>query len=246
MGSQNEDPAQPNFDPEHDDDEDLQAVTLAPYFMARHELSQGQWRRLSAGDVPSAYKPPQLVAKSQVIGFSNPVEQVSWDACETRLTQSGLALPTEAQWEFACRAMTGTPWWTGPKRDSLRGAVNLPDQAAKRGNAAWPGIADWPELDDGYVVHAPVDVLRPNAFGLHHVHGNVMEWCRDWWVPYATAPRPGDGFRELPEVRSRGRVIRGGSYGIPATFARSGCRMQENPAFRSAQIGVRAARVLID
>jgi formylglycine-generating enzyme required for sulfatase activity len=151
-------------------------------------------------------------------------------------------LPTEAQWEYAARAGTTTPWWTGQLRESLIDAANLADQAAQRAGAVWPAIADWPDLDDGYWSHAPVDTLRANPWGLHHVHGNVHEWCRDWITFYEKAPAPDDGLRDGDASTTTGRTIRGGSHVRSADEARVSYRLGTSPTARTADNGVRAAR----
>src|SRR5262245_14954565 len=152
----------------------------------------------------------------------------------------GLVLPTEAQWEYAARAGTKTPWWTGAKKESLEGAANLADQSAARIGAPWSGIADWPELDDGWVVHAPVNTFRANPFGLLNVHGNVWEWCRDWLGPYGSPMHDGDGEREVGEKRYK--VSRGGSFHHEAAYARSSMRNNSVPETRSNHLGLRPAR----
>jgi len=167
---------------------------------------------------------------------------VSWTECAETTRRLGLLLPTEAQWEYAVRAGTRTPWWTGSAKESLLGAANLADRAGTRVNAAWPGIADWPELDDGWPVHAPVDEFRANPFGLHGVHGNVWEWCRDWFGPYGEIERPGDGERLATD--HRWRVNRGGSYTHEAAFARSSRRNNSPPETRTNHLGVRPSRAL--
>jgi formylglycine-generating enzyme required for sulfatase activity len=165
---------------------------------------------------------------------------VSWFECDEAMRRLGLALPTEAQWERGARADTTTPWWTGSEKTSLEGAANLADKSAARVGAPWPGIADWPELDDGWPIHAPVTAYRPNPFGLHGVHGNVWEWCRDWFAPYGGPVREGDGERETEERRYK--VSRGGSFRNEAAYARSSCRNNSVPDTRFNQLGLRPAR----
>ncbi len=109
MGAQKRDLG-PNYDPDAFDEEwPVHSVTLAPFFMARHELTQGQWKRLSGGEVPSNFKAGST-RNGLTFTWANPVEQVSWEACEQWLSRHGLALPTEEQWEYGCRAGSDTPW----------------------------------------------------------------------------------------------------------------------------------------
>jgi formylglycine-generating enzyme required for sulfatase activity/serine/threonine protein kinase len=238
MGAQGIDAAAPNYDPEAQPDESpVRFVTLAPFFLSKYELTQGQWLR-TTGKNPSIYGPSSEFDGKQG-NLLHPVEQVSWTECAQVLARLGLQLPTEAQWEYAARAGTATPWWTGAERNSLEGAANLCDRAAKRVGATWPGIDDWPELDDGFAVHAPVDAYRPNAFGLHNVHGNVWEWCRDAFAPYGVEPGAFDGERKADPIF---RVSRGGSFFHPATHSRSANRNNSAPETRSNHLGVRASR----
>jgi formylglycine-generating enzyme required for sulfatase activity len=241
LGAQASDPAAPNYDPAAAANERPHELTLAPLFVARHELTQGQWRRLTDGDTPSHYAAGSGDKLGGVITWAHPVEQVDWTAAATLLAQHGMALPTEAQWEFAARGGTTTPWWCGTERESLRGVANLGDQAAKRAGAAWGEIADWPEFDDGYPAHAPVDALRANPFGLHHVHGNVFEWCADRYGSYDLPARAGDGLREVP-LEVTARVPRGGSLTNAARGLRVALRREYTPTLRYLGLGLRAAR----
>lgn len=230
----------PNVDPyAHADEGPLCEIQLDPFFLSKYEMTQEQWSRFT-GENPSANR-----VGEETIGELHPVEQVSWERCEEVLRQLGLVLPTEAQWEYAARAGTTTIWWRGDKRDGLRGYVNLADQAAARAGARWSDIVDWPELDDGYALHAPVVSFGANPFGLHNVHGNVWEWCLDWYGLYSFPVRASDGKRYVsPTAASHGHAIRGGSFIYGARGARSAIRRQGPPDFRSHDLGVRPARVL--
>jgi formylglycine-generating enzyme required for sulfatase activity len=148
-----------------------------------------------------------------------------------------MALPTSAQWEYACRAGTSTPWSCA--KDELAECENLADATGKRFAPAW-GCEEW---DDGHSIHAPVGSFRPNAFGLFDVHGNVKEWARDGLFAAGTVARDGDGLRGEPA--GRGRLWRGGSFTLMARFARSGVFLHTAPSTRHGDVGVRAARMLV-
>jgi formylglycine-generating enzyme required for sulfatase activity len=154
-----------------------------------------------------------------------------------------LELPSEAQWEYAARAGTSTVWWTGSERESLVGAVDIADRAAALGNAIWPAIQDWPTLNDGYIVHAPVSEFRANPFGLHNVHGNVWEWCRDGsdGTFYGRSPSI-DPVCEPADYANR--VARGGGFSNSASLTRSAERNHVTPKTADFDIGLRPARAL--
>jgi formylglycine-generating enzyme required for sulfatase activity len=241
MGAQSTDPNGANYDPAADAKESPpNAVTLAPFFMSKYEMTQGQWLRFT-GQNPSVYNPTTEVA-GKANDLTHPVEQVNWIECDEVLGELGLKLPTEAQWEYAARSGTSTPWWTGADRDSLEGAANIADQAAARAGANWPGIADWPELDDGYGAHAPVGTYRASPFGLHDMAGNVWEWCRDWFGAYDSPTQGDDGERMATDTRYR--IARGGGFYQDAAHARSAYRNNTSPETRINHLGVRPARML--
>jgi formylglycine-generating enzyme required for sulfatase activity len=159
-------------------------------------------------------------------------------AVET-LGHHGLRLPTEAEWEYGARGGTQTTWWTGDDRDSLIGAINLADQSAARANAPWSAIAAWPELDDGFAIHAPVGSYRPNPFGLHDVVGNVLEMCRDTYAKRSES----EELRVDPVFLAEGAlVIRGGSYMLAASGSTSAARTSCDKSDARTDCGVRPAR----
>ena len=238
MGAQKDDPGGPNWDPQaRTIEEPVHAVTLSPFFLSKYEMTQSQWERFT-GTNPSFYKPGTVVSS-----LLHPVEQVSWLDCMELLTRLELSLPSEAQWEYGARGGTSTPWWTGNERESLRGAVNLADRSAARIGALWEETEDWPELDDGYSVHAPVDALRPSPFGLHNVCGNVWEWCLDGYDAHfydlLQDPDP-----VSPPAASSTRVIRGGSFNDAAVGTRSANHGTFTPGLAAYTLGLRPARAI--
>ena len=221
----------------------MHAVRLSPFFLSKYELTQGQWLRFTgenpSRDTPQAYainwnrerRPGSLL---------HPVEQVSWDECRLLLGRIGLELPSEAQWEYAARGGTGTPWWTGRTKESLAGAANLLDAYAnENGGEATPSPELW--LDDGHSVHAPVGSFRANPFGLHDVIGNVWEWCLDKPGNYAgVEPMSLDPVLEPWETDLR--ESRGGSHESPAYQASSAMRTPLSPSAKVPGIGLRPCR----
>jgi len=171
----------------------------------------------------------------------HPVVNVSWnDAaafCEWLSRAEGQAyrLPTEAEWEYACRARTTTKYFSGDDPESLAGIGNVADGTAKEKYPGWPTIA----ARDGYVYTAPAGRFQANAFGLCDMHGNVREWCQDWYdadyykrSPVDDPPGPSGGAAY--------RVIRGGCW-RSAGFCRSAYRAAGPPDLRSNYVGFRVA-----
>ena len=240
MGAQSTDSDGPNYDPKAAANESpVRELTLAPFFLSKYEMTQAQWRRCT-GRNPSTYNETTRSA-GNYLSLLHPVEQVSWKDATRVLSRLGLALPTEAQWEYGARAGTSTPWWTGAEKESLQGAVNLRDAyGLAHGLPASPATEPW--LDDGFALHAPVGSLRPNAFGLHDTAGNVFELCREPYGRYDLPVRDGDGERIGTTLVSR--MIRGGSYFSNALSARSAARFDVTPDYKDFCIGIRPVRAL--
>jgi formylglycine-generating enzyme required for sulfatase activity/serine/threonine protein kinase len=241
MGAQKTDPSGHNYDPQALDDESpVHEVELSEFFLSKYEMTQGQWLSI-AGHDPSYYG-PGFSLNGHVNDLSHPIENVSWLECTAIMSRVGLTLPSEAQWEYACRAGTETPWSTGAERESLRGNVNLADQSFVRFGGQKSIAEQWPDLDDGWVVHAAVGIFAANAFGLHEVHGNVWEWCLDGYDPqfYASSPDldPVAPWAGLPHVN------RGGSFNFTAAEARSASRNRDSSENRAGTLGLRPARAI--
>jgi formylglycine-generating enzyme required for sulfatase activity len=179
-----------------------------PFYLARYETTQQQWQAVM-GTNPSEFK-----------GAKNPVENVSWNDCRRfvdklneRTRGAKFALPTEEQWEYACRAGTTTKWSSGDDETRV-------EQVA------------WFAKDSGRTTH-PVGEKKPNAWGLYDMHGNVWEWCDD-----AAPGECGDG----PARAGADRIFRGGSWYFTAAGARSGLRAWGDAAeLRRSTVGLRVA-----
>ena len=208
-------PGTPNVDPDCDPKEGpVHVVTVQPFFLSKFEMTQGQWLRFTKEN-PSTYGPEQNFNGRH--SLLQPVEKVSWKTCVKELGRMALRLPTEAEWEYAARAGTASPWWTGYAKESLQGAANVSDLFARQNGGNKNGFYD-DFIQDGYTIHAPVGRYRANAFGLHDVHGNVMELCQDSFFPdHQGAPSDGSA-REYPG--SPNRIFRGGSWYFQTSLAR--------------------------
>jgi formylglycine-generating enzyme required for sulfatase activity len=183
------------------------------FYMGKYEVTQAQWQSVM-GSNPSNFT-----------DCANcPVERVSWNDAQEfirKLNQMNdgyiYRLPTEAEWEYACRAGT-----TGDY------AGNLSEMA-------------WYSDNSGSKTHA-VGGRQPNAWGLFDMHGNVWEWCQDWYhETYYGAPT--DGSAWLSGGEQKYRVLRGGSWGADASILRSADRFYNTPAFRSNYYGFRVVAV---
>jgi formylglycine-generating enzyme required for sulfatase activity len=202
----------PEAEKDRAEDETQHSVTLTePYHLGRFEVTQEQYEQVM-GVNPSRFK-----------GRDLPVENVSWrdaqDFCKKVSEKTGLTvrLPTEAEWECACRAGTRTTYYTG-------------DTDADRDRAAWY------YKNSGNTTH-PVGQKTPNAWGVHDMHGNVWEWCQDFYGRYkAEAVVDPQG---LPEPA--GRVLRGGSWVGNPGYCRSASRFWVDPGCREKAIGFRVA-----
>ncbi|MDA7492640.1 formylglycine-generating enzyme family protein [bacterium] len=202
-------------------------VTLTkPFWMGVHEVTQAQYEQVM-GVNPSKYK-----------GADNPVETVSWeDAVEFCRKLSELPaekeagnvyrLPTEAEWEYACRAGTNTKYSFGNDESDLSGH-GWYDQAANGDK------------------HHPVGSKQPNAWGLYDMHGNVWEWCQDWKEDYpeGAVTDPSGPTLTMMQVSPSGpwyRVIRGGSWVNTAEYCRSATRFGGNLSYSVNGLGFRVS-----
>ncbi|MEO6594916.1 MAG: formylglycine-generating enzyme family protein [Planctomycetota bacterium] len=210
IGAQRHDATQPYYDPLASDRYALQTVPLRPFFLAKYELTRAQWQR-AMGDQPWFFK------TSNMTGI-HPAENLSWVMADAAMRRLDLVLPTDAQWEYACRAGTTTRWSCGEDPAELGAYGNLAGQETK-GVDMGPARFS-PEHHDAHVLPAPVGSLRSNAFGLHDMLGNVGEVCADSVIDHSQPLRPGDGFRAGGDSK-RARSIRGGAFTEPTAMARS-------------------------
>jgi formylglycine-generating enzyme len=173
----------------------------------------------------------------------HPVVNVSWnDAvafCEWLSRKEGATyrLPTEAEWEYACRAGTTTKYSSGDDPEGLAAVGNVADGTAKAKYPTWTTIA----AQDGFIFTAPVGHYNPNAWGLFDMHGNVWEWCSDGYAADYYKRSPVDdppGLDGAPD-----RVFRGGGWYYEPRYARSAHRNRNTPDIRHYSLGFRLARV---
>ena len=213
----------PESEEDRDYDETQHEVTITkPYYMGKYEVTQQQWEAVMGKNPIDT--PVELFCDIRIHteGVNLPVMDVSWENCQEFIkklnakTDGGYRLPTEAEWEYACRAGTTTAYSVGAKI--------TPQDANYR----------------GLNIDKPVAVgsYKPNAFGLYDMHGNLFEWCEDWYGDYpagaVTDPKgPATGER---------RVLRGGSFCFSESYARSSVRISFSPTYRIIGLGLRLAR----
>jgi sulfatase modifying factor 1 len=144
-------------------------------------------------------------------------------------------LPTEAQWEWACRAGTATAYWWGAEPDTTGKVANVGDRTLKKIHPEWPRVVM--PMDDGHAFPAPVGSYRANAFGLHDTLGNVWEFCSTHFGAYSKEPVTDPGDLDP----KRGFAVRGGGWSNAPTDARCGLRNADPPHFCHSNLGFRVA-----
>ena len=201
------------------------------FWLADTACTQALWLAVMGGQNPSGFTGDD----------QRPVEQVSWDDVQAFLgaLQALLppgceaVLPTEAQWEYACRAGTDTAFNTGATLDRMLANFDAANDTplAPRGEKSKATV--------------PVKSLPPNAWGLYEMHGNVWEWCADMWRPFGGITDPDEPVENPIGPQEPGPkaplAVRGGSWVIPAWYARSACRNGSARGHRSDRLGFRFA-----
>ncbi|HEX5051945.1 MAG TPA: formylglycine-generating enzyme family protein [Planctomycetota bacterium] len=227
----------PPDEPDRRGDEAQVDVTLSGFWMGKYEVTQGAWKRVM-GAIPG-----ELVAGA---GDDFPVYWIHFDEAELfcrRLTERAhdanelpptweFRLPTEAQWEYACRAGTTTAFAFGDSLTDRQANIGKPYDGRPDGR---PGAAA-----------AAVGSYAANAWGLHDMHGNEFEWCRDWYhaqLPGGVDPDLRDVLGEQNRDGTYSRVRRGGAWMDEARFCRSAFRLRYEPPRRADHIGFRVVVV---
>ncbi len=234
-----------------------------PFYLGAHEVTVGQFRKFVSD---TSYKTDAEKDGKGGYGFNeskgrweqkpeytwrhagfrqdddHPVVNVSWNDAmafcgwRSRKERKTYRLPTEAEWEYACRAGTTTRYYFGDDPEGLARVGNVADGTAKERFDHWTTISS----RDGYVFTAPVGKFAPNAFGLYDTHGNVWEWCQDWYdEDYYTG-----SLSEDPQGASSGgyRIVRGGCWLNHSGYCRSAPRSGDSPTSRNYGVGFRVAR----
>jgi len=203
-------------------------VTLSKaFYLGKTEVTQAQWQA-KMGSNPSYFQPPNYR-----LDTSRPVEQVSWNDIASFNTATGLRMPTEAEWEYACRGGTTTAF------HSMPGYPNGTNDDSLLGNIAWYSGNNGASGSSTYGTK-PVAGKAANAFGMYDMSANVSEWCNDWYESsyYSTSPSM-DPAGSTPNVF---HVLRGSWWGGGSNDGRSSGRNVGSPDYRSGSVGFRVVR----
>ncbi len=200
----------------NDRERPIHAVTFAqPFWIATTPVTNEQYRRFCEA---TGHSPPESFKDRALNGAEQPVVTITWKDAKAFCEWAGLELPSEAMWEYACRAGTSTEYWSGDSEQDL----------ARVG---------WYDDNSGGRLHAVAE-KEANPWGLFDVHGNVWEWCEDAWRDtYAGAPQDGSARVD----GSSYRVVRGGSFRSAADWCRSASRGDGRPGTRDGALGLRPA-----
>ena len=207
----------------HQDEQPIHQVTLAPFYMGKYPITQSQYRQVMGEDLGNG------------LDADYPAEKINWDDAIAFCTKLSLkmgrqySLPTEAQWEYACRAQT-----TG---NFHFGETITPDLVNYNGEYPYNGAP----VGQNRARSTPVGSFPANAFGLYDMHGNVWEWCLDRYQPnYLTAPIDGSVMPDADvSAGSSKRVMRGGAWDYVAKGCRSAVRCSLDSSLRMNGCGFR-------
>jgi len=210
----------PKEEKERQANEAQHKVTLTKgFYIGTHLVTQEQWQAVMGNNL------------SKFKGEKNlPVEMVSWNDCQEFIKKLRIKdkkpyrLPTEAEWEYACRAGTTTPFFFGETIST--------DQANYNGNIPYGRNGKKGVYREKTT---PVGSFPANAWGLHDMHGNVLQWCQDWFGDY---PQKDVVDPQGPDA-GKGRVLRGGSWGDAPQTCRSAYRSRDVPGYRFSSHGFR-------
>jgi len=212
----------PETEAGRNDDEVQHEVTLSAFKMSKYTITVEQYNAFcnSTGRRKPFYGPYGT--------DKSPVTQVTWHDAQAFAEWMGCRLPTEAEWEYAARANTTTPFYTG--------------ECLSTDQANFNGKEPYANCEKGINRKKPVAVgcFSSNNFGLYDMHGNVIEWCSDWYGAYNANDKINPKGPETGEIK----VLRGGGFWLPAERNRSACRSCDPQGNRGAGLSFRVVKDL--
>jgi formylglycine-generating enzyme required for sulfatase activity/outer membrane protein OmpA-like peptidoglycan-associated protein len=226
-------------------DEIPHKVTVSSFYINKYEVTQEEYEQVMGQadnhsmNTYSKRLPVENVSWFDAVEYCNklsiqegltPAYTVNGQDVTWNREANGYRLPAEAEWEFACRANTITPFNTG---------TNITTEQANY-NGLKPYTGNATGVYRGYPMLADA-AFTPNKNGLVNMHGNVWEWCWDWYGPYSTDDQTNPEGPKSPPLSGKFRVRRGGSYGSPGYEIRSASRGWDNPSGREPGVGFRLA-----
>ncbi|MCP4691033.1 MAG: SUMF1/EgtB/PvdO family nonheme iron enzyme, partial [Desulfobacterales bacterium] len=211
---------------EYDDVKPVHEVTASDFYMGRYPVTNEEYGRFMEA---TGCKEPALWAEREFSQPRQPVVGVSWHDARDFAQWAGLQLPTEAQWEYACRSGSATRYSWGDEPDCSR---------ANYGNS--PVFDECKDANPGKT--SPVGDYPPNNWGLYDMHGNVWEWCEDHWHEDYTGA-PSDGGAWVDREKGAIRVQRGGAWNRGAEDCRAAYRNRIDPDYRVLNLGFRLVRL---
>jgi formylglycine-generating enzyme required for sulfatase activity len=220
------------------------AVTVPSFFMGKYPITQAQWRAVAAYPAVAQELDPD---PSRFKGNRRPVERVSWDDatefCQrlSQRTERTYRLPSEAEWEYACRAGTTTPFHFGETlSDDL---ANYAAQDEEIDGTLYKGAYGRGISGQSRQETTEVGQFPANPFGLYDMHGNVLEWCEDdYHRDYNSAPDDGSAWIDVDRTNTH-RLLRGGSWTLNPRHCRSAVRDADPRDRRSVNFGFRVCCV---
>ena len=194
-------------------------VHVADFYMGRYPVTNAHYQKFLEANPKVAL--PKYWHDREFNQHQQPVVGIDWEEAQAYARWAGLRLPTEAEWEYACRAGTTTRFYSGDKEADL-------DRSG------------WYRRNSGVSLH-PVGEKAPNDYGLYDMHGNVQEWVEDdWHWNYAGASV--EGRARVDDPRDTKRVVRGGGWNVPAGLCRAAARFYCENGHRIGYLGFRLAR----
>jgi len=203
-------------------------VTVGDFYIGRHPVTNEEYGKYLADR--SDARAPQFLSEAEWGDARRPIVGVTWAEARAFAEWMGGRLPTEAEWEYACRAGTSSAFNDGSSCTDPDGM----DPALDR--------LGWSRTNSGGITH-PVCEKAPNAWGIYDMHGNVWEWCEDTWHRnYEAAPCDGRAWVSEDDEGSAFRILRGGCWGVDARSCVSTYRYAYRPEVWTDPVGFRVAR----